>query len=485
MMSAGVQSVTETVVAKELQTNQLTGLTLSEAADAVRIKAVSPVELTRACLARIEQLNPKLNAFITVTAESALAEARAAEAEIHANRWRGPLHGIPVALKDLIDTAGVKTTAACALFQDRIPHQDAEVVRRLKAAGAVFLGKHNLHECAYGGSGIISHYGVVPNPWDPALVAGGSSSGSAVALATGMCFGALGTDTGGSIRLPSSLCGTVGLKPTYGRVSCRGFLPLAPSLDHVGPMTRTVGDAALMLQALAGYDPGDPASQDVPVPDLSLELGKDVSSLRIGLPREFFTTLEPEIKARMNEALEVLKRVTAQMREVSLALDPDNIMSTIQTAEAFASHADAIAKRPGLFSPETLWRLRRGQNITRSAYLQARQRQDQVKRDLSKLFAEIDILVTPTVPVATPLIADLYPGEEGNLRQTELATLRNTRPFNLYGLPAVSVPCGFSRGGLPVGLQIAGPPWAEAVVLRLAHAYEQVTEWYKRRTALV
>jgi aspartyl-tRNA(Asn)/glutamyl-tRNA(Gln) amidotransferase subunit A len=484
-MADGLKSVPEACVAKELQPDQLTSLTLSEAADALRNKAVSPVDLTRACLARIEQLNPKLNAFITISADSALAEARAAEAEIHASRWRSPLHGIPVALKDLIDTAEVKTTAASALFQDRIPRQDAEVVRRLKAAGAVFLGKLNLQECAYGASGIISHYGVARNPWDPARVAGGSSSGSAIALATGMCFGALGTDTGGSIRLPSSMCGTVGLKPTYGRVSCRGVIPLALSLDHVGPMTRSVRDAALMLQALAGYDPGDPASQDVPVPDFSLERGKGISSLRVGLPREFFADLEPEIRTSINEALVVLSRLTAQTRELSLALDPDGIMSTIQTAEAFASHADTIAKRPELYSPETLWRLRRGQNITTPAYLQARQRQDQVKRDLSKLFSEVDILVVPTVPIATPLIADLCPGEQGNLRQTELATLRNTRPFNLYGLPAVSVPCGFSGGGLPVGLQIAGPSWGEAVVLRLAHAYEQITQWYKRSPTLV
>jgi Asp-tRNA(Asn)/Glu-tRNA(Gln) amidotransferase A subunit family amidase len=250
-------------------------------------------------------------------------------------------------------------------------------------------------------------------------------------------------------------------------------------------MTRTVNDAALMLQALAGYDPGDPASQDVPVPDFSSELRKGVSSLRLRLLREFFADLEPEIRTRANEALVVLRGLTAQTTELSLALDPGNIMSTIQEAEAFASHADAIAEQPELYSPETLWRLRRGQNITPSAYLQARQKQDQVKRDLSQLFFEVDILVVPTVPIATPLIADLHPGEQGNLRQTELATLRNTRPFNLYGLPAVSVPCGFTDGGLPVGLQIAGPPWGEAVVLRLAHAYEQVTNWHKRRPASV
>jgi aspartyl-tRNA(Asn)/glutamyl-tRNA(Gln) amidotransferase subunit A len=481
IVSASLKSPPEAGLARRAQPDQVTSLTLSEAAAAVRGKRLSPVELVQACLARVERLNPKLNAFITITAESALAEARAAEAEIHAKGWRGPLHGIPVALKDLIDTAGVRTTAASALFQDRVPKEDAQVVRRLKAAGAVFLGKLNLHECAYGASGIISNYGVVRNPWDQARVAGGSSSGSAVAVATGMCFGAVGTDTGGSIRLPSSFCGTVGLKPAYGRVSCRGVLPLAWSLDHVGPMTRTVTDAALMLQVMAGYDPEDAASEDIAVTDFSHALSKNVSPLRLGLPTAFFADLDPEIKVRVDDAIAVLSRLTADIREVALTIDPDN---TIQKAEAYANHADNIAKRPELYSPETLWRLRSGEGITAPTYIQARRKQAQLRREVSRLFANVDVLIMPAVPVATPVIAELHPGEQGNLRKIELATLRNTRPFNVNGLPTISVPCGFTGGRLPVGLQIAGPPWGEAVILRLAHAYEQATGWHKRHPEL-
>jgi aspartyl-tRNA(Asn)/glutamyl-tRNA(Gln) amidotransferase subunit A len=480
-MPATIQSSAGASVTKRLQTNEFIDLTLSEAAAAVRSKRVSPVELTQACLARIGELNPKLNAFITVTAESALAEARAAEAEIRGRHWRGPLHGIPVALKDLIDVGGVKTTAASAVFQGRIAQQDAEVVRRLKAAGAVLLGKLNLQECAYGASGIISYYGPVRNPWSPDRVPGGSSSGSAVAVATGMCFGALGTDTGGSIRQPSAICGTVGLKPTFGRVSCRGVLPLAPSLDHVGPMTRTVADAALILQVIAGYDPGDTATQDVAVPDFSKMLNKHVSSIRIGLPKDFFAELEPQVRARVDEAIKLLERLTGETKEMVLTIDPD---SAIQRAEAYAAHADHIAKHPELYLPETLWRLRSGQTVTASAYIQARRKQDQLKREVAKLFADFDVLVTPTVPVATPLIGQLHPGEQGNLRSAELATLRNTRLFNINGLPAISVPCGFTDVGLPVGLQIAGPPWGEACVLRLAHAYTRATGWCKSRPVL-
>ena len=477
---AGKRSLAGASPAKSRQPDELTNLTLSEAAAAVRKRRVSPVELTEACLARIEQLNPRLNAFITVTAEAALAEARAAEASIHAKRWLGPLHGIPIALKDLIDTAGVRTTAASAVFQDRIPQGDAQVVRRLKAAGAVVLGKLNLHEFAYGASGLISHYGAVRNPWSPAHMAGGSSSGSAAAVAAGLCFGALGTDTGGSIRLPSALCGTVGLKPTYGRVSCQGVIPLARSLDHVGPMTRTVLDATLVLQAIAGYDTEDTATQDVPVPDFTHTWGRNVASLRLGLPSGFFADLDPEIRIRVSEAITVLQSLTTNTREVPWTLDPD---STVQKAEAYAFHAETIANHPELYSPETLWRLRSGQHITAPEYIEAKRKQAQLQREMGRLFSTVDLLVMPTVPVATPLVADLHPGEQGNLRKTELATLRNTRPFNLSGLPAISVPCGFTASGLPVGLQIAGPPWGEAAVLRLAYAYEQATEWHRHRPA--
>src|SRR5208282_3993859 len=273
-----------------------TRTTISELAHQLRRREVSPVEITVTCLERIEKLNPALNAFITVMAESALAEARAAEAEILRGEWRGPLHGIPIALKDLIDTAGVRTTAASALHKNRIPAQDAEVVRRLRQAGAVIVGKNNLHEFAYGGSSLVSHFGDVHNPWDVGRMAGGSSGGSAAAVAAGLAYAAIGTDTAGSIREPASLCGCVGLKPTYGRVSSRGVIPLSLSLDHVGPFAATVGDAAIVLQAIAGYDSADNVSADVPVADYVAALRDGAAGLRVGVPREyFFDDLDAEV----------------------------------------------------------------------------------------------------------------------------------------------------------------------------------------------
>src|SRR5438552_3974514 len=270
------------------QGSNVSQLSLSEASQLVRSKKVSPVELTRECLSRIERLNPKLNAFITVTADSALAEDRQAEAEIQHERWRGPLHGIPIGLKDLIDIAGVRTTAASGLFKDRVPAQDAEIVHRLKAAGAVLLGKLNLHEFAYGGSSVISHFGPVHNPWNLDYSPGGSSGGSAAAVAAQLCYGAIGSDTGGSIRQPAGYCGIVGLKPTYGRVSTFGVIPLAWSLDHLGPITRTATDAALIVQVIAGYDAQDVASIDIPVPDYAATIAAATSSLRLGILRAYF-----------------------------------------------------------------------------------------------------------------------------------------------------------------------------------------------------
>src|SRR6266446_8854793 len=305
-----------------------TSLSLADAAQLVRRKKISPVELTQACLTRIEKLTPRLNAFITVSAESALAAARSAEAEINRDAWKGPLHGIPVAVKDLLDTAGVRTTAASALFKDRVPQQDAEAVRRLKAAGAVLLGKLNMHEFAYGASSVISYFGPVRNPWDPAYSPGGSSGGSASAVAAQLCYAAIGSDTGGSIRQPASYCGIVGLKPTYGRVSTSGVIPLSWSLDHVGPMTRTVTDAALMLQVIAGYDAQDTASVDVPVPNYAATIAAATSSLRLGILRAYFyEALHPEIQAAMEAALSVLKTLTRTQRDMAPLAASDNYAS--------------------------------------------------------------------------------------------------------------------------------------------------------------
>ena len=457
-----------------------TWLSLSEASRLVRDKKISPVELTQGCLKRIERLNPRLNAFITVTAESALAQAREAEADIQRGHWRGPLHGIPLALKDLFDTAGVKTTAASGLFKDRIPTQDSEVVRRLKDAGAVLLGKLNMHEFAYGGSTVISYYGPVHNPWSLDHEAGGSSSGSAVALAAGLCYGSVGSDTGGSIRQPSAYCGTVGLKPTYGRVSTRGVIPLSWLYDHVGPMTRTVADAAAMLQVLAGtYDPEEVNGVAVSVPDYTAEINQSKSrTLRVGVPRAYFYEgLHPDVESAMNDALSVIGKLGFSVNDTLMPASND---TTILRAEAYAYHYENIKKSPELYQPETLKRIRAGEDVTTPMYIQARRQVDQYRQSIRKMFQSgPDLLVTPTAPVPPLTISELL-ADMDNLRTKEILSLRNTRPFNILGLPSISVPCGFTRAGLPIGLQISGAPWAEGNVLRLAHAYEQQTEWHRK-----
>jgi aspartyl-tRNA(Asn)/glutamyl-tRNA(Gln) amidotransferase subunit A len=467
----------------------LSRLTLSEASQLVHAKKVSPVELTRACLGRIEPLNPRLNAFITVTADSALAEARSAEAEIHRGHWKGPLHGIPLALKDLLDTAAARTTAGSGLFKDRVPREDAEVVRRLKAAGVVLLGKLNLHEFAYGGSSVISYFGPVRNPWEPDYCAGGSSAGSAAAVAAELCFGALGTDTGGSIRQPAGYCGVVGLKPTYGRVSTRGLIPLAWSLDHVGPMARTVKDVTLMLQAIAGYDAGDTNCTDLPVPDFVGSIAEETYSLRLGIPHAYFYEgLDPEIEAAMGAALSVLKNLTASQRDIALLAtnDPPSVMEvyvTVFIAEAYAYHQEYISKTPELYQPETLNRIRSGANVGTRSYIQSRRQLAKIRRSVFRVFDTVDLVITPTTVVPPFTIASLL-SDAATVRSKELLMLHNTRPINALGLPAISIPCGFTRAGLPIGMQIIGPSGGEATVLRLAHAYEQATDWHNRHPAV-
>ncbi|MGH9501516.1 MAG: amidase [Terriglobales bacterium] len=447
----------------------------------LRRGSVSPVELTTACLARIEKLNPRLNAFITVTVESALADARQAEAEIQQGRWRGPLHGIPLAVKDLIDTAGVRTTAASSLFKDRIPAEDAEIVRRLKAAGAILLGKQNLHEFAYGGSSMISAFGEVRNAWNPEYIAGGSSGGSATAVAAGLGYGAIGTDTAGSVREPAALCGVVGLKPTYGRVSARGVIPLSISLDHVGPIARTVADVAVLLAALAGYDAGDKTSVNVPVEDYVAAVRRDFQPLRVGVPRKFFfEELDPEVASAIDHALSGLASWGAEIRDIDLPVPTSRIL---QGAESYAFHADFVARSPGLYLPETLRRIRSGQNVSSEALLESHRELEEARHDIATVFAGVDVMITATTPIPAPSIAELKQNPD-LLRPRELMLLRNTRPINVWGLPAISVPCGFTEGGLPIGLQIIGPHWGEARILQLAHAYEQATAWQKRKPAL-
>jgi aspartyl-tRNA(Asn)/glutamyl-tRNA(Gln) amidotransferase subunit A len=454
-------------------------LSLAEASELVRLRKISPVELTQASLERIDKLDGKLNAFITVTGETALAEARVAEAQIARGEWCGPLHGIPIALKDLVETAGVRTTAASALRKDNVPVKDAEVARRLRAARAVCVGKTNLHEFAYGGSSAISSFGPVRNPWSDfgngERSPGGSSGGSAAAVATGMCFAAIGTDTGGSIRQPAAYCGIVGLKPTYGRVSAEGVVPLSWMFDHVGPMTRTVKDAALVLAAIAdGAD--HVASLDAPV-----------SELRVGVLRElFFEGIDAEIAGAMEQALRVIGTLASEVRDAP-PLVPDyagmmKVYTAVLTAEAYAYHKDDVAKAPEAYQPATLKRILAGAKVTREEYEAGKREVQRVRAAIGEVFKGVDVLITPTVAVPPYRIDELIESESARPRELEM--LRDTRPINFFGLPAISMPCGFTRAGLPIGIQIIGGLSAEATVLRLAHAYEQATEWHNRRPSI-
>jgi Asp-tRNA(Asn)/Glu-tRNA(Gln) amidotransferase A subunit family amidase len=346
----------------------------------------------------------------------------------------------------------------------------------------VFLGKQNLHEFAYGGSSMISYYGEVHNPWNPSRIAGGSSGGSAAAVAAGLGYGAIGTDTAGSIREPAAQCGVVGIKPTYGRVSARGVIPLSASFDHVGPIGRTVSDVAVLLQAVAGFDSEDPNSVDTPEADYLAALQVEPKPARIGVPRKFFyQDLDTEVASAVEQALDVLTKLGCELREVNLDVPADR---TLQAAESFAYHRDLVARSPELYQPETLRRIRSGENISEAQMEAARQSLAKARHDVQSVFTDLDLLVTPAVPIPAPPLAELKEHPD-LLRPRELVLLRNTRPFNVWGLPAISVPCGFTRAGLPVGLQIAGPPWSEAAVLSVAHAYEQATSWHKREPDLI
>ncbi|HEX3473470.1 MAG TPA: amidase [Kofleriaceae bacterium] len=448
-----------------------TQLTLTELGAAYRARQLSPVDATRACLDRIARLDPELHAFITVTGELALDQARAAQAELARGRDRGPLHGVPIALKDLVDTAGVRTTGGSALFEDRVPSEDAEVVRRLRDAGAVMLGKLNLHEMAYGASGMIGHFPITRNPRNPAHICGGSSSGSGAAVAAGMCYAAIGSDTAGSIRIPAALCGIVGFMPSYGLVSLRGVIPLAWSYDHVGPMTRTVRDAALVLQAIAGYDPADITSIAFPGADYVAAVDGTAGTPppRLGVARShFFEDLDPEVAAAVERALGVLAGLGATLRDVEIAVDEDR---TVARAETYAYHRPWLDKASERYQPETLRRIRTGEPVTGADYVDRWRDLQRMRRAAPALFADVDLIVMPTTVVPAPTIAELA-ARPDELRPRELVLMRNTRMFDVLGTAGISVPCGTTAAGLPIGLQIIGAPGADAAVLRLAAAYE-------------
>ncbi|HXG41959.1 MAG TPA: amidase [Dehalococcoidia bacterium] len=450
--------------------------TLAEASQLLARRELSPLELTESCLRRIEALEPHLNAFITVTAEEALAAARKAQEELARGQRRGPLHGIPVAVKDLFWTAGVRTTAGSKVLAGSVPQEDATVVARLRRAGAVLLGKLNLHEFAFGATSVNPHYGPVRNPWDMGRIAGGSSGGSGAAVAAGECLAALGTDTGGSIRIPSALCGITGLKPTFGRVSTYGVIPLAWSLDCVGPMCRTAEDCALVLAAIAGPDAHDRSAARVPVPDYAAHLGEGVKGLRIGVPREhFFQGVAGEVEAAVRRALEVLSELGAQVLEVSLphmAVVPQ-AAGTITLVEALAYHLPWLRERPQDYGQDVRLRLEMAALYPAVAYVQAQRVRTATVEAWRDLWQEIDLLATPTTPVVAPPL-------EGAELPATLALIRNTNPFNLSGQPAISLPCGFDGSGLPIGLQLVGRWWDEGTVLRVAHAYQRATDWHLR-----
>jgi aspartyl-tRNA(Asn)/glutamyl-tRNA(Gln) amidotransferase subunit A len=467
-----------------METSELCYTSLRGLATLIQRQEVSPVEATRAVLDRVEKFDRQLNSFITVLGDEALAQARAVEQEIRDGRYRGPLHGIPIAVKDLCYTKGTRTTAGSKILADFIPAYDATAVARLREAGAILIGKLNMHEFARGATNATSLIGACTNPWDTLRVPGGSSSGSAAAVAAGLCFGALGTDTGGSIRIPAALCGIVGLKPTYGRVSRYGVFPLSWSLDHVGPMTRTVMDAALILQVIAGYDRRDHTTRTAVVPDYSAALTRDIQGARLGIPKEFyFEQLDPAVGDSVRGAIQTLERAGAQVEEVSLPLSKYAAATgrLISLAESAEIHEKFLKTCSADYSPDVRAGFLAGQLILGKHYLRAQRLRSLIRHEMAEALRRIDVLVTPTVPISAPKIGRTT-GTIGQETIDVMAALsRLTRPANLTGFPAISVPCGFTPEGLPIGLQLTGRPFAESTVLQLAYAYEQETDWHQRR----
>jgi aspartyl-tRNA(Asn)/glutamyl-tRNA(Gln) amidotransferase subunit A len=454
---------------------ELKKLTLAQAVRMIADREISALELTSAVLSRIDRLNADMRAFITVIHPERLGE--------HVR----PLYGAPISAKDLYDTKGIRTTAGSKIFADRIPEEDATVLKRLKDGGAVLIGKTNLHEFAFGVTTINPHYGIARNPWDRERISGGSSGGSASAVALGMGFGSLGTDTGGSIRIPASLCGIVGLKPTYGRVSLRGVVPLSWSMDHSGPMTRTVQDAAILMQIIAGFDSGDPAARNVDVPRYTESLTGIIKGVRVGIPKNyFFDGLAPSVESAVLAAVRTLEKLGADIVPVEMPGIAIHraIWLHIASPEAYCYHEGHLQKQAALYGADVRGRLEAAQVLLSIDYVRAQRARALMQKQCRQLFKTIDVIVTPTVPFAAPRIEDVHIPWANGEETAAAALTRFTRFFNVVGLPAISVPCGFTADGLPIGMQIAGSAFDEFTVLRVAHAYEQDARWFERCPAI-
>ena len=461
--------------------------TIVSLSKAIRKREISPVEITRAYLERIQSHDSKINSFITLLPKEAFKAARLCEKGISRGKSHGPLQGIPFAAKDLFFTKGIRTTCGSKILKNFIPAHNATVIERLLAAGAILLGKLNMHEFAYGTTSVNPHYGPVRNPWDREHVTGGSSGGSAAALASAFAPLTLGTDTGGSIRIPSALCGTAGLKPTYGRISRYGVYPLCWSLDHPGPMARSVADLAVAMNVLAGPDTLDPSTSPVAVPDYTRGLSNNLKGIRVGIPDTYyFDRLDPEVHAAVRKAIQVCKGLGAAVRRISIPHLPEASVAAfiILLAEGTASLEKWHRTRPMDLGGDVRSRLNLGAAVTAAQYLKAQTLRRRIREIFSRVFLKVDVILTPQLPITAPGLNQGSVSWGDKKEAVPSALTRYTRIYNLVGIPSLSLPCGFSSSGLPVGLQIAGKPFDEATVLKVGHAYESSTPWKDCRPSL-
>ena len=445
---------------------------------------LSPVELTQATLDRIERKNPELNAYLTVLADAALEQARQAEREIRAGQYRGPLHGVPVSVKDIFFTRGTRTTCGSKIYADYVPDFDATTVERLRAAGAVLVGKTNLHELAYGITNNNPHYGATRNPWDRARIPGGSSGGSGVAVAASLCAASLGTDTGGSVRIPAAYCGTVGLKPTFGRVSRWGVLPLGWSLDHVGPLARTVWDTAVVLRAIAGPDVRDDQCAVTRALDYLVDLDAGVRGMVVGVPEDFFFSgLDAQVERAVRSAAAKLAELGARLEPVRLPFvqAATDLARLVLLAEASAFHQRDLRARRAEFGPDVRALLEQGEFILAADYVNAQRARRKFMQQMASVLRKVTVLIAPTAPITAPPIGATTVPVNGAAEDVRLASTRLVRALNFLGVPVLSLPCGFDEEGLPISLQIIGKPFDEATVLRVGAAYEAACEWVHRR----